>query len=82
MSYVPQVDAAPLFGHIKWAISCVSAQELVGKTLSPLVCHTVVGITLNLFLTFVLISFRFIRLLIRGIVWLIQQVLKIIPTMG
>lgn len=80
--FVPQVDAAALFGYVKWAVSCSSVQELMGQTLAPIGCHAMIGISLNIFLAGVLVSFRIIRLCIRVVSWIIQQILRLIPFMG
>ncbi len=80
--YVPDVDGTALFGYMKWAISCASAQELVGSTLSPIVCHTMVGFSLNIALATIFLSFRLIRLLLKLVSWIVNNILKIIPFMG
>lgn len=81
-NYVPDVDGTDLFGYMKWAISCTSAQELVGQTLSPIICHAMVGFSLNIFLATIFLSFRLIRLLLKIITWIVSNILKIIPFMG
>jgi hypothetical protein len=80
--YIPQVDPGPLFGYVKWAASCVSAQELVGQTLSPILCHTFVGVSLNLVLAAIFMSVRVVRLFIKIVNWIMKQILRVIPTMG
>lgn len=80
--YVPDVDGSDLFGYMRWAISCSSVQELVGQTLSPIVCHTMVGFSLNIFLATIFLGFRLIRLLLKLVSWIVNNILKVIPFMG
>lgn len=80
--YIPQVDPGPLFGYVKWAASCVSAQELVGQTLSPILCHTIIGVGLNLVLAGIFMSVRIVRLFIKVVNWIMKQILRVIPFMG
>lgn len=80
--YVPQVDATSFFGYLKWTISCVSVQELVGQTLSTPVCHAMLGFALNIFLSSVMLTIFIIRILIKFVMWIVGLILKLIPTMG
>jgi hypothetical protein len=80
--YIPQVNPGPLFGYVKWAMSCVSVQELVGQTLAPIICHTMVGVGLNVVLAGIFMSVRIIRLFIKIVNWIMKQILRLIPTMG
>ncbi len=78
-SALPNADAGPLFGYAKWLFSGNTAQELLGRTLAP--------IGLNLFVVFVLVAtltaiyflINFIVLILKAIVWIINQILKLIP---
>src|SRR5688572_17525776 len=78
-SLIPSPDVSQLFAWAKWLFSANTAQELLGETLAP------IGITLFIVMNFVVILtaiyflINLIVLIIKGVIWIINQILKIIP---
>lgn len=72
-------NVATLFGYVKWLFSDNSAREIFGNTLAPLWILFFVILTINIVLTTVYFLVWFVVLIVRGIVWIINQILKFIP---
>jgi hypothetical protein len=75
-------SSGEIFSYGKWLFSSTSAMELLGPQLGPLGIKvaTALGIVI-LFATIDLIL-RFVVVLVKGIVWLVQQIIKFIPFIG
>lgn len=71
--------ASQLFGYIKWVFSSNSRQELLGKTLAPLgeTLWTVLSLVIGM--AAVYWAIRIITLIIKTVVWVFNQFLKLIP---
>jgi hypothetical protein len=77
---VPSTSGAgQLFSYTKWLISANSAQELLGATLAPFGINIGILLLLVVALTGVYFLVNFAVLIIKAIIWVINQVLKLIP---
>jgi hypothetical protein len=74
--------SADIFGYGKWLFSGTSTMELLGRKLSPIGTHLFAAIGVVVILASVYLLVNLITLLIKGVVWLVQQVLKFIPFVG
>lgn len=79
---VPSVNPLPLFGYAKWTFSCASVQELMGATLSPIGCHALLGISLHVVLAGILLTIRVVRMVIKVAMWIVTQIIRVIPFIG
>lgn len=79
-SIIPDTaGATQMFGYIKWLFSLNTAQELMGKTLAPFGVNVFIIFTLITVMTALYFLVNFIVLIVKGIIWVINQVLKLIP---
>jgi hypothetical protein len=69
-------------GQAKWIISGVSLQEIFGRKVYPIPLHMFYGLTVVLFVSSVMLIFRFVLWFIKLAVWVIRFILKIIPFIG
>jgi hypothetical protein len=81
-SLIPSDDARNLLGYAKWLFSPATARELMGEALSPLGINAFVLFTLIVFLTSAWLLVKIATMLIKAVVWLIQQALRLIPFIG
>lgn len=82
LSVLPNENAASIFGYGKWLFSGVSSQELLGSTVAPLAIVVFSSFTLIVVLSSVYLLINVATLIIKGVTWLFQQVLRIIPFVG
>lgn len=83
-AYIPDLSGggAELFGYIKWMISGVSIQEIFGPTFAPHGFHAVVAFTVVIVGSLIMLGLRIVKLMLKIALWLINQVLKLIPGLG
>jgi hypothetical protein len=75
---VPSETGIQLFGYIKWLISSGTGDQLLGPfgSMTP---HFAAYITLVVFLATIYFLVFVVRFLLRFVVWVITQILKLIP---
>lgn len=79
-SVLPSMDgAAQLFGYAKWLFSANTAQELLGRTLAPLGEMLFRILVSAVALVAVYIVIRLVSLIIKAVIWVINQLLKLVP---
>lgn len=71
--------AAQIFGYAKWVFSANSRQELLGKTLAPLGETLWWLLSIAIVMTAIWIAIRIIVLIVKAVVWAVNQFLKLIP---
>lgn len=71
--------AAQIFGYAKWVFSANSRQELLGKTLAPLGETLWAMLSIGIVMTAIYMAIRIIVLIIKAVVWVVNQFLKLIP---
>lgn len=79
---LPNVDARQVFAYGKWLFSINTVQELLGITFSPVGLHLFAIFTLIVILASIYLVVNLVVLLIKGIVWIVQQVLRVVPFIG
>lgn len=82
VSAVPDTNANTIFGYVRWLFSGNSAQELLGPTLAGMAIPFVIIMTNVITLTGFYMLVNFITSLAKGVVWLVQQILKFVPFLG
>lgn len=75
-------DAQAVFSYGKWMLSVTGARELVGDTLSPIAVRIFLFLSLTVVFSGIWQIVNLVVLLIKGIVYIVQQVLKFIPFVG
>lgn len=81
--FIPDISESPeLFGYTKWLISGVSIQEIFGPTFAPHGFHAAVGVTIAIIGALIMLGLRIVKLMLKIALWLINQVLKLIPGLG
>ena len=78
-SLVAQPDVSQLFGYIKWLFSLNTAQELLGPTLAPIGASLYIVMYFVVILTAIWFLMNLIVLIVKAVIWVINQILKIIP---
>lgn len=83
-AYIPDLSGggAELFGYTKWMVSGVSIQEIFGPTFAPHGFHAVVAFTIVIVGSLIMLGLRIVKLMLKIALWLINQVLKLIPGLG
>lgn len=76
---VPRPDLTRLFGMAKWLFSLNTANELLGRTLAPIGVELYIIFFFVIILTSIWFLINLIVLIIKGVIWIINQILKIIP---
>ncbi len=71
--------ATQIFGYVKWLLSGNTAQELLGRSLAPFGVNLAIILILVIALTGVYFLVNFAVLIIKAIIWIINQILKLIP---
>lgn len=71
--------AKQVFGYIKWLFSPNSAQELLGRSLAPIGINILVIVTMIVALTAIYIAINTIVYIVKFVIWLITQALKLVP---
>ncbi len=66
-------------GYVKWLFSANSAQELLGKTLAPIGINVLVIFVMTVAMVAIYIAINIVVFTIKMIVWLVNQILKLIP---
>ena len=79
---IPSDDARNLLGYAKWLFSANSARELMGNSLSPLGINAFVLFTLVVVLTSAWLLVKIATMLIKAVIWFVQQILRFIPFIG
>lgn len=82
VAVLPDADAVQIFAYAKWLWSGASTQELLGTTLSPLANSAFVWISLIIVVVTVYLTLKVAITIIKFVVWLIQQALRVIPFIG
>jgi hypothetical protein len=77
----PNEDGSTIFGYAKWMFG-FPAKELLGTTISPIATHVWVLVVLIVILTTIYLAVNLVTTLIKGVTWIIQQVLRLIPFIG
>lgn len=80
--YIPSPNVSPLMGYAKWFLSCTSIEEILGVNVGTIACHTVVGVSLLIIVSGVVVTVRIITLLVKFAVWIFGKILGLIPGMG
>lgn len=79
-SIIPSTSGAiQLFGYIKWLFSMNTAQEVMGKTLAPFGANIFVLFFIVTTMTALYFLVNFIVLIVKAVVWVFTQFLKLIP---
>ena len=78
-SIIPSADVAQIFGYAKWLFSLSTAQELLGQTLAPIGMELYIIFFFVVILTAIWFAINLLVLIIKGVTWVINQILKIIP---
>ena len=78
-SLIPSVDLTQLFAYAKWLFSLNTANELLGRTFAPIGMELMIIFTFTVILTILYFIINIIALIIKGVIWVINQILKIIP---
>lgn len=76
---VPSIDLTRLFAMAKWLFSFNTANELLGRTLAPIGVELYIIFYFVIILTSIWFLVNLIVLIIKGVVWIVNQILKIIP---
>lgn len=79
---LPDTDGRQVFAYAKWLFSGATAQELLGITFSPVAIHLFAGLTLIVILVSIYLVVNLVVLLIKGVIWIVQQVLRVVPFIG
>lgn len=66
-------------GYVKWLFSPNSAQELLGRSLAPIGTNILVIFVMTVAMVAIYISINIVVFTIKMIVWLVNQILKILP---
>jgi hypothetical protein len=79
-SVIPDTSgASQLFGYMKWILSYSVVEEFFGRTLAPLGGIVLAVLTITLVMTGLYILINFIVLIIKSVIWVLNQFLKLIP---
>lgn len=79
-SILPNTSGAvQIFGYIKWLFSAATAQELMGKTLAPFGVNVFIIFMMITVMTAIYFLVNFIVLIVKGVIWVFNQFLKLIP---
>jgi hypothetical protein len=78
-SLIPSPDVSQLFAWAKWLFSLNTAQELLGQTLAPIGIELFIIMNFVVILTAIYFLINLIVLIIKGVIWIINQILKIVP---
>jgi len=79
-SILPNISGAvQIFGYIKWLTSVNTAQETMGKTFAPFAVNVYIVLLMIITMTSLYFLVNFIVLIIKGVIWVFNQFLKLIP---
>jgi hypothetical protein len=79
---LPSTDAMQLFSYSKWLFSTNTAQEVLGPTFAPIGINLFIVLTVVVGMAIVWFAILFASMLIKAVVWIVQQILRIIPFIG
>lgn len=79
---IPSDNGAQIFGYVKWLFSGASADELLGRTLSPIGVRFFLLLIIQFALTVIFFITNFIAILLRVANWIIRFILQFIPFFG
>jgi hypothetical protein len=82
VSLLVDENAQQIFGYGKWLFSPAAAENLAGRTFSPLVTHAFVAVTLAIVLAMLRQVIDFVVFLGKGVIFVVRQVLKFVPGLG
>jgi hypothetical protein len=82
VSVLPNENAASIFGYGKWMFSGASAEQLLGRTVAPLGIIVFASFTLVVVLASVYLLINVATLIVKGVTWIFQQILRVIPFIG
>lgn len=66
-------------GYVKWLFSPNTAQELLGRTFAPIGINILVIFTMTVAMVAIYITINMVVFTIKMIVWLMNQILKLLP---
>jgi hypothetical protein len=69
-------------GYARWVISGVSLQEIFGQTLYVIPLHFTFALTAVMFVSAIMLVFRFVMWFLKFANWIVRFILKIIPFIG
>lgn len=79
---LPSTDARQVFAYGKWLFSPNSLNELLGYSFSGFGLHLFIAFTLIVILVSIYLVVNLVVLIIKGVTWIIQQVLRVVPFIG
>jgi len=71
--------AAQISGYVKWLFSYNTAQELLGSDFAPIGVNILIVFTMTVAMIAIYIAINLVVFTIRMVVWIVNQVLKLIP---